>query len=105
MASAVCVSYRDTRILGGSDVVTRRRWGEERVTAAARSSLGRCGFTVKDDFMAFTAQTFRRVLGRKPSSPANLQAIRDIMIENLSTMKAHFDNDTMPVILDIFKVE
>ena len=55
--------------------------------------------------MAFTAQTFRRVLGRKPSSPANLQAIRDIMIENLSTMKAHFDNDTMTVILDIFKVE
>jgi hypothetical protein len=55
------------------------------------------------DFMAFTAQTFRRVLKRKPSSPANLQAIRDIMIESLSTMKAHFDNDTMTVTLDIFK--
>ena len=25
------------------------------------------------DFMAFTAQTFRRVLGRKPSSPATLK--------------------------------
>ena len=55
------------------------------------------------DFMAFTAQTVRRVLGRKPSSLSNLQAIKDIMIENLSTMKAHFVNDTMTVTLDIFK--
>jgi hypothetical protein len=36
------------------------------------------------DFMAFTAQTFRRVLKRKPSTPANLKAIRDIMVENIS---------------------
>ena len=55
------------------------------------------------DFIAFTAQTFRRVLGRKPSSPANLKAIKDIMIENLSTMKAHFDNDTATVTIEIFK--
>jgi hypothetical protein len=55
------------------------------------------------DFMAFTAQTFRRVLGRKPSSPANLKAIKDVMIENLSTTKAHFDNDTPTVTIEIFK--
>jgi hypothetical protein len=48
------------------------------------------------DFMAFTAQTFRRVLGSKMSSAANLKAIRDIMIENLSTMDATFDNDLTP---------
>jgi hypothetical protein len=45
------------------------------------------------DFMAFTAQTFRRVLGSKPSSAANLKAIRDLMLENLSTMDATFDDD------------
>ena len=50
--------------------------------------------------MAFTAQTFRHVLGRKPSSPANL---KDVIIENLSTMKAHFDNDTPTVTIEIFK--
>jgi hypothetical protein len=45
------------------------------------------------DFMAFTAQTFRQVLGSKPSSAANLKAIRDLMLENLSTMDATFDDD------------
>ena len=32
------------------------------------------------DLMAFTAQTFRRHLGTRPSSAAQLQAIRNIMI-------------------------
>jgi hypothetical protein len=36
-------------ILGWSDVVTRRRRREERVTAAARAPLRRYGFTIKDD--------------------------------------------------------
>jgi hypothetical protein len=45
------------------------------------------------DFMAFTAQTYSRVLGSKPSSAANLKAIRDLMLENLSTMDATFGND------------
>ena len=31
------------------------------------------------DVMAFTAQTFRRVLKRKPSTPANLKAILDML--------------------------
>jgi hypothetical protein len=55
------------------------------------------------DFMAFTAQTFRRVLKREPSTPANLQAIRDTMVENISTMKAHYDNDTFSVTADILR--
>jgi hypothetical protein len=49
--------------------------------------------TLLFDFMAFTAQTFRRVLGSKPSSAANLKAIRDLMLVNLPTMDANFDND------------
>jgi hypothetical protein len=55
------------------------------------------------DFMAFTAQTFRRVLGSKPSSAANLKAIRDIMLENLSTMDATFDNDQYSLTIAQFK--
>ena len=55
------------------------------------------------DFMAFTVQTFRRVLKRKPSTPGNLQDIRDLMTENLSTMKARFDNDTFTVTVDILQ--
>ena len=53
--------------------------------------------------MAFTAQTFRRVLKRKPRTPVNLQAIRDLMIETISTMKAHYDNDTFTVSADILE--
>jgi hypothetical protein len=55
------------------------------------------------DFMAFTAQTFRRVLGSKPSSAANLKAIRDLMLENLSTMDATFDNDLYSLTITQFK--
>ena len=55
------------------------------------------------DFMAFTAQTFRRVLKRKPSTPANLKAIRDIMVENISTMKARHDSDNFSVMAHILK--
>jgi hypothetical protein len=55
------------------------------------------------DFMAFTAQTFRRVLKGKQSTPENLKAIRDIMVENISTMKAHHDCDTFSVMADILK--
>ena len=55
------------------------------------------------DFIAFTSQTFRRVLKRKPSTPDNLKAIRDIMVENISTMKAHHDSDNFSVMADILK--
>ena len=55
------------------------------------------------DFMAFTAQTFRRVLKRKPSTPENLQAIRDIMVENISTIKAHHDSDNFTAMADILR--
>jgi hypothetical protein len=53
--------------------------------------------------MAFTAQTFRRVLKRKPSTPENLQAIRDIMVENISTIKAHHDSDNFTTMADILR--
>jgi hypothetical protein len=53
--------------------------------------------------MAFTAQTFRRVLGSKLSSATNLKAIRDIMLENLSTMDATFDNDLYSITIAQFK--
>jgi hypothetical protein len=55
------------------------------------------------DFMAFTAQTFHRVLKRKPSNPAKLKAIRDIMVENIATMTAHHDSDNFTVMTDILK--
>jgi hypothetical protein len=43
------------------------------------------------DFMAFVAQTFRRTLGTRPSTPDNLRAIRAVMSDNIHTMDAHFD--------------
>jgi hypothetical protein len=55
------------------------------------------------NFMVFTAQSFRRVLGSKPSCAANLKMIRDLMIENLSTMDATFDNDLSSLIITQFK--
>jgi hypothetical protein len=55
------------------------------------------------DFMAFTAQTFRRVLGSKISSATNLKAIRVMMIENLSTMDATFGKDLYSLTITQFK--
>jgi hypothetical protein len=40
------------------------------------------------DFMAFTAQTYRRLLGTRPSPAAQLQAIRNIMVMSIHAMDA-----------------
>ena len=52
------------------------------------------------DFMAFTAQTFRRLLCTLPSSAAQLQAIRNIMIMSiqLKTMDASQNSDEFSVL-------
>ena len=38
------------------------------------------------DFMAFTAQTFRRLLSSRSSTLVQLQAIRDIMLMSIHTI-------------------
>ena len=35
------------------------------------------------DFAAFCAQTFKRIIGNRPSTPAALQGPRDVFIESL----------------------
>ena len=50
------------------------------------------------DFMAFTAQTYRRLLGTRPSSAAQLQAIRNIMVMSIHAMDATQDSDEFSVL-------
>ena len=55
------------------------------------------------DFMAFTAQTFRRLLCTLPSSAAQLQAIRNIMIMSIHTMDAIQDSDEFFVLCYVLR--
>jgi hypothetical protein len=53
--------------------------------------------------MAFTAQTYRRLLGTRPSSAAQLQTIRNIVIMSIHTMDATQDSDEFAVLCYVLR--
>jgi hypothetical protein len=60
------------------------------------------------DVMALTAKAFRRTLGARPSTAANLQSIREVMLDNIHNSESQYDTDafhTMTVILRAIVLE
>jgi hypothetical protein len=55
------------------------------------------------DFMVFNAQTLRRLLDTRPSSAAQLQAIRNIMIMSINTVDTTQDSDEFSVLCCVLR--